>query len=61
MRSFVEPQLDEAWSIRGLLAWSTLFGTISLELFGHMYRGILDYDAHFDQVVDQLATDLGLA
>jgi len=61
VRSFVEPQLDEAWSIRGLLAWSTLFGTISLELFGHMYRGILDYDAHFDQVVDQLATDLGLA
>lgn len=61
VRSFIEPRLDETWSIRGLLAWSTLFGTISLELFGHMYRGVLDYDAHFAQVVDQLAADLGLA
>ncbi len=61
VRSFIEPRLDETWTIRGLLAWSTLFGTISLELFGHMYRGVLDYDAHFAQVVDQLAADLGLA
>lgn len=43
------------------MAWSTLFGHISLELFGHMHRGVLDYDAHFDHVVEQLAVDLGLA
>jgi len=61
VRFSVEPHLDEEWSIRGLVAWATLFGTISLELFGHMYRGVLDYDAHFAQVVDQLAADLGLA
>ena len=30
------------------MAWSTLFGHISLDLFGHMHRGVLDYDAHFD-------------
>jgi AcrR family transcriptional regulator len=61
VRSFVEPGIDDAWSIRGLQAWATVFGTVSLELFGHMYRGVLDYDAHFAQVVDQLAADLGLS
>lgn len=46
--------------VRSLLAWATLFGHVSLELFGHMHRGVLDYDAHFAQVVDTLAADLGL-
>jgi hypothetical protein len=41
--------------------WATLFGHLSLELFGHLHRAVLDYDAHFAQVVDQLAADLGLA
>lgn len=60
VRSFGDQVLDEDRSIRGLVAWAALFGNISLELFGHMYRGILDYDAHFAQVVDQLGADLGL-
>jgi AcrR family transcriptional regulator len=60
LRAFVEPGLQDEVAVRGLIAWATLFGNISLELFGHMYRGILDYDAHFAQVVDQLAADLGL-
>jgi AcrR family transcriptional regulator len=59
VRSFGAEVLDEDWSIRGLVAWAALFGNISLELFGHMYRGILDYDAHFAQLVDQLGADLG--
>ena len=46
--------------VRSLIAWATLFGHISLELFGHMHRGVLDYDTHFTQVVDTLAADLGL-
>jgi len=46
--------------VRWLMAWSTVFGHVSLELFGHMHRGILDYDAHFAQVTGQLAADLGL-
>ncbi len=60
VRAFTEPPLDLDVAVRATLAWATLFGTISLELFGHMYRGVLDYDAHFAQVVDQLAADLGL-
>ena len=41
-------------------AGARVFGHVSLELFGHMHRGVLDYDAHFAQVIDQLAADLGL-
>ena len=46
--------------LRWLMAWKTVFGHVSLELFGHMHRGVLDYDAHFHQVTDQLTVDLGL-
>ena len=60
VRSFVGQELDEAYSIRGLMAWATLFGNVSLELFGHMYRGVLDYEAHYATLVEQLADDLGL-
>jgi len=59
-RELVYPALTPTMAVRAAMAWSTLFGHVSLELFGHMHRGILDYDAHFDQVVDQLAADLGL-
>jgi AcrR family transcriptional regulator len=60
VRSFVGSELGEAYAIRGLMAWATLFGNISLELFGHMFRGVLDYEAHYATLVDQLADDLGL-
>lgn len=60
VRAFTQPALEPAVAVRATLAWATLFGNVSLELFGHMHRGILDYDAHFAQVVDQLAADLGI-
>lgn len=60
VRAFSDPALEDAMLLRGMLAWAALFGNLSLELFGHMHRGVLDYDAHFAQVVDQLAVDLGL-
>src|SRR4051812_28778438 len=60
VRSFVSDELDEAYAIRGLMAWATLFGNVSLELFGHMFKGVLDYEAHYATLVEQLADDLGL-
>ena len=60
VRSFVTSQLAEAYAVRGLMAWAALFGNISLELFGHMFQGVLDYDAHYATLVEQLADDLGL-
>jgi AcrR family transcriptional regulator len=61
IRGLTDFPLDDELLVRCMMAWSNLFGHISLELFGHMHRGILDYDAHFDHVVDRLAADLGLA
>lgn len=57
---FVDPPLSPAYGVRGLTAWSTLFGHVSLELFGHMHAGVLDYETHYGSVVDLLAVDLGL-
>jgi AcrR family transcriptional regulator len=47
--------------MRALMAWSTLIGAITLELFGHLQYGVLDYDVHFTQVCERLADDLGLS
>lgn len=60
VRSMLETPVPDEQLVRWLMAWSTIFGHVSLELFGHMYRGIEDYDAHFAQAVTQLADDLGL-
>jgi AcrR family transcriptional regulator len=46
--------------VRAMMVWPTLIGQISLELFGHLYRGVLDYDAHYAHLVDRVAGDLGL-
>jgi AcrR family transcriptional regulator len=40
---------------RAVLAWSSLFGAISFELFGHTHNVVADHAAHFDQVVERLA------
>ena len=60
IRPALESPVSDERMVRWLMAWSTVFGHVSLELFGHMHRGILDYDAHFAQVTGQLVADLGL-
>jgi AcrR family transcriptional regulator len=60
IRALTDFTISDERLVRSLVAWATLFGHISLELFGHMHRGVLDYDTHFTQVVDTLAADLGL-
>src|SRR6478609_4751690 len=59
IRPALEAPVSDERMVRWLMAWSTVFGHVSLELFGHMHRGILDYDAHFQQVTGQLVADLG--
>ena len=39
--------MPDAVLSRTLLAWSQLFGSISLEMFGHLHNVIHDYDAFF--------------
>jgi AcrR family transcriptional regulator len=45
---------------RAILAWTSLFGLISFELFGHTQNVVADHERHFDDAVDRLATQLGL-
>ena len=47
--------------MRTLMAWSTIFGTLSFELFGHLKGSVSDYEAYFEQTTLRLAGDLGLA
>lgn len=61
VRDALEVPVDDERTVRWLMAWTTVFGHVSLELFGHMHRGVLDYDTHFAHVVGELVADLGLA
>lgn len=47
--------------VRGLMAWTYLFGAVSFEVFGHRHNVILDHDAFFDHEIRRLARMLGLA
>ncbi|MEO9324593.1 TetR/AcrR family transcriptional regulator [Nocardioides sp. C4-1] len=58
--AYVDPPLSPAYAVRGVAVWSALFGHVSLELFGHMHNGVLDYETHFATLVDLYANDLGL-
>lgn len=51
--------VDGALMLRGMAAWSGVMGSISLELFGHLHRAVLDHDAYFAAVVRQQAGLLG--
>jgi AcrR family transcriptional regulator len=44
---------------RTLMAWSSLFGTISFELWGHLVGSVGDREAYFDGVAARLWHDLG--
>jgi AcrR family transcriptional regulator len=54
------PAIDDTVRVRALLAWSSLFGTISFELFGHFVGSVEDADRYFDRAVTELAALLGL-
>jgi len=46
--------------LRTLQAWSTIIGVISLELFGHWRRAVLDPALFFAETVSALGDQLGL-
>jgi len=53
-------RVDSATAISLLGAWGTLFGLVSLELFGHTHGVITDHEAFFSHHVEAIADDLGL-
>ena len=52
------PGVSDAVLTRALLAWSQLFGSISMEMFGHLHNVIHDYDAYFDLQMREAARNL---
>jgi AcrR family transcriptional regulator len=54
------PALDESLRVRALLAWSSIYGAISFELFGHFVGAVEDADRFFDRAMAELAALLGL-
>jgi AcrR family transcriptional regulator len=53
------PSLDDAVRLRALLAWSSLYGTISFELFGHFVGSVADGERYFDRAMTELARMIG--
>jgi AcrR family transcriptional regulator len=51
---------ESSLAARTVLAWTTLFGMISFELFGHSHNVVGDHQSYFDDAVDRLATMVGL-
>ncbi len=51
---------DAEIAMRTIMAWTTIFGTISFELFGHLVGSVSDYEAYFDQVIARVGHDLGI-
>ena len=54
------PAIDDAVRVRALLAWSSLYGTVSFELFGHLAGSVADTDRYFDVAMGELTGLLGL-
>jgi len=54
------PALDDAVRVRALLAWSSVFGAVSFELFGQFVGSVQDTDRWFDRAMGELATLVGL-
>jgi AcrR family transcriptional regulator len=54
------PAIDDSVRVRALLAWSSVYGTISFELFGHFVGAVEDADRFFDRAMSVLAALVGL-
>jgi AcrR family transcriptional regulator len=55
LRALAAPGVPDAVVSRALIAWSELFGSISLEMFGHLHNVIHDYDAYFEVQMRHIA------
>lgn len=52
--------VEDAGTIRALMAWIHLVGAINMELFGHLHNVVPDYWAWFELQMRVLGRDLGL-
>ncbi|MDO9395360.1 MAG: TetR/AcrR family transcriptional regulator [Herbiconiux sp.] len=59
-RGLVGEEVSIEIVMRTLMAWTTVFGTVSFELFGHLVGSVTEPGRYFDAVAERLARDLGL-
>ncbi len=60
VRAVMPPGVPSDLMVRGLMAWTYLFGALSFEVFGHRHNVIADDEVFFDHEVRMLAAMLGL-
>ncbi len=60
IRTTIPPSVPDDLVIRGLVAWTQLVGSISLEINGQFHNVIDDRSEYFDHVMRRLAVDLHL-
>lgn len=56
----VMPQVPDESIVRAILAWSTIFGYVSFELFGHFEGSVIDTSATFHWMAVDIAGQFGL-
>ncbi|MEH0108219.1 TetR/AcrR family transcriptional regulator [Tersicoccus sp. MR15.9] len=54
IREVTENSIADDLLLRGVQAWGALLGAISLQLFGHLHRGVDDYDAWFEETAKRI-------
>lgn len=60
LRAGAFPDVPEPLLGRGLIAWTTLFGAVSFELFGHYHNVVGDYGGFFEHQMRALAAFVGI-
>ncbi|HET7899946.1 MAG TPA: TetR/AcrR family transcriptional regulator [Candidatus Nanopelagicales bacterium] len=60
VRSAIPPDVPDDLLVRGLMAWTELIGTISLEINGQFHNVIADMPEYYDHVMDRTAHVLEL-
>lgn len=64
-RSFMPPSVPDDLVVRGLIAWTYLFGAVSFELFGHRHNVVAApaglREAFFEEEVTRIAALIGLS
>ncbi len=60
VRAMMPEGVSSELMVRGLMAWTYLFGAVSFELFGHRHNVVADYDVFFDHEIRRMGALVGL-
>lgn len=61
VRSAMPPEVPDDLVVRGLMAWSQLLGTVTLEINGQFHNVVGDMPEYFDHVMRRVVEQLDLA